>query len=86
MHNSQILETVLSRLSEYNVHLKLSKCSFLVPKVVYLGFEYSGEGLKPVEGSIQAIKNDPAPENVAQLRSLECCNIIIRFSQIWLVC
>ncbi len=45
--NLDILEQVFSRLSECNVHLKLSKCEFLKTKTVYLGSEYTAEGIKP---------------------------------------
>jgi hypothetical protein len=67
--NLDILEEVLNRLSENNVHLKLPKCEFLETSTVYLGLEYSGEGLRPVESSVQAVKDTPIPKNVSQLRS-----------------
>ena len=35
--NLRILSEVLERLGKYNAHLKLSKCEFLKPDVVYLG-------------------------------------------------
>ncbi|XP_064643572.1 uncharacterized protein K02A2.6-like [Lineus longissimus] len=53
--NLDILERVLDRLSENNVHLKLPKCKFLETKTVYLGLEYSGEGLRPVESSVERL-------------------------------
>ena len=37
----KVLAEVLDRLQQYNLHLKLSKCEFLKPKVVYL--QYSSE-------------------------------------------
>ena len=40
------------RLHKYNLHLKLSKCEFLKPEVVYLGLRISAEGLQPVEEKI----------------------------------
>ena len=47
----------------------MSKCEFVTSSTVYLGLEYSSEGLRPVESSVQAIKQAPVPKNVAQLRS-----------------
>ena len=51
----------------YNVNL--GKCEFVTTKTVYLGLEYSGNGLRPVESSVQAVKQAPIPKNVSQLRS-----------------
>ena len=37
--NLKILADVLDRLHKYNLHLKLPKCEFLKPEVVYLGLK-----------------------------------------------
>ena len=50
--NLRILGEVLDRLHKYNLHLKLPKCEFLEPEVVYLGLRISAEGLQPVEEKI----------------------------------
>ena len=65
----KILADVLDRLHKYNLHLKLPKCEFLKPEVVYLGLRISAEGLQPVEEKINAVKQAPAPQNVSELRS-----------------
>ena len=57
------------RLHKYNLHLKLPKCEFLKPEVVYLGLRISAEGVQPVEEKINAVKQAPAPQNVSELRS-----------------
>ena len=67
--NLKILADVLDRLHKYNLHLKLPKCEFLKPEVVYLGLRISAEGLQPVEEKINAVKRAPAPQNVSELRS-----------------
>lgn len=64
-----IVEMILERLSEYNVHLKLPKCKFLQSSTVHLGFEYSTDGLRPVEDSVEDIKKASHPTNVSQFRS-----------------
>lgn len=67
--NLKILADVLDRLHQYNLHLKLAKCEFLKPEVVYLGLRISAEGLQLVEEKISAVKRAPAPKNVSELRS-----------------
>ena len=67
--NLDILEMVLERLSENNVHIKLPKCDFLKSSTVYIGFEYCGDGVRPVESAVEAIKKAPVPTNLSQIRS-----------------
>ena len=67
--NLKILAEVLDRLYKCNLHLKLSKCEFLKPEVVYLGLKISEVGLQPVEEKINAVKKAPTPRNVSELRS-----------------
>ena len=67
--NLKILADVLDRLHKYNLHLKLPKCEFLKPEVVYLGLRISAEGLQPVEEKSNVGKRAPAPQNVSELRS-----------------
>ena len=42
--NLKIIAEVLDRLHKYNLHLKVSKCEFLKPEVVYLGLKISAVG------------------------------------------
>ena len=67
--NLKILAEVLDRLQKYNLHLKLPKCEFLKPEVVYLSLKISAVGLQPVEEKINAVKKAPTPRNVSELRS-----------------
>ena len=67
--NLKIIAEVLDRLHKYNLHLKLSKCEFLKPEVVYLGLKISAVALQPVEDKINAVKEAPTLRNVSELRS-----------------
>ena len=67
--NLKILAEVLDRLHKYNLHMKLPKCEFLKPEVVYVGLKISAVGLQPVEEKINAVKKAPTPGNVSELRS-----------------
>ena len=51
------------------MHLKLPKCEFLKPEVVYLGLKISAGGLQTVEQKINAVKKAPTSRNVSKLRS-----------------
>lgn len=57
LENLDILEEVLKRLSKHNIHLNLNNCEFLINQVVYLGLEFSSQGLRPVKSKIAAMKN-----------------------------
>jgi hypothetical protein len=62
------LKLVLSKLEEAGMHLKREKCSFLMPSVEYLGHKISAEGILPTDDKVGAIKKEPIPQNVAELR------------------
>ena len=63
------LEKVLTRLQQAGLRLKLTKCSFMLPSVEYLGHITSSEGICPTEEKTRAIVEAPMPLNVSQLRS-----------------
>ena len=67
--NLEILAEVLGKLHKYNLHLKLSKCEFLKPELVYLGLRIIAESLQPAEEKINAVKRASTPTNVSKLRS-----------------
>ena len=80
-HKSRLL-TVLSRMQEAGLKLKLSKCSFKVPEVSYLGFVINANGLHPTQDKVRAIRDAPAPSNLKQLESyLGVFNFYRRFVQ-----
>ena len=51
------------------LHLKKSKCAFLLPSVEYLGHVIVADGLHPSDEKVRAITDAPTPVNVSQLRS-----------------
>ncbi len=63
------LDTVLSKLHEAGVRLKLDKCAFMLPEVEYLGHIISASGLHPSQEKVKALKEAPTPANVSQLKS-----------------
>jgi len=63
------LEEVLSRLARVGLRAKRHKCKFMMTSVSYLGYVIDAEGLHPVLGKIQAIKDAPIPNNITELKS-----------------
>jgi hypothetical protein len=47
----------------------ISKCTFCIDRVVFLGFVVTAEGIHVDEEKIQAIKDWHVPKNVSQVRS-----------------
>jgi hypothetical protein len=81
----QHLEVLLRKLDEINFSLKLSKCSFAVGEVEYLGHRISAEGVQPSPRKLRAIASY-SPVTKKDLVSLTAaCNFyrkfIPRFSQ-----
>ena len=63
------LEEVLRRLLRHGIHVKKSKCRFLQPSVIFLGYRIDAEGIHPTQEKLKAIVEAPAPKNVQELRS-----------------
>jgi hypothetical protein len=59
------LRMVLQVLREHQLYAKLSKCSFYQRQIHYLGHLISEEGIVVDPGKVQAIREWPAPRNVA---------------------
>ncbi|MCH84440.1 hypothetical protein A2U01_0005272, partial [Trifolium medium] len=62
------LQTVLQLLSEHHLFVKLSKCSFGMQEVEYLGHVVSGNGVTMDKIKVQVVLDWPTPTNVKQLR------------------
>jgi hypothetical protein len=78
-HERDVKE-VLQRLASNQLFCKLSKCSFHVDTVDYLGLVISPNGISMEEKKVQAIKEWPAPQNVKQIQSfLGFANFLHRF-------
>ena len=63
------VEQVLSRLQQYNIRAKRSKCSFHSPSVEYLGHRVDAGGLHTTTSKVEAVSKAPQPRNVQELRS-----------------
>ncbi|CAC5415741.1 Uncharacterized protein K02A2.6 [Mytilus coruscus] len=64
------LESVLKRLNQYGLKANIDKCEFFKDSVTFCGHVIDKHGLHKTPDKIKAIKNAPAPENVAQLKSI----------------
>lgn len=62
------VEQVLALLLQQQFYAKLSKCSFGVPSVDYLGHIISNQGVQVDPGKIQAIADWPTPNSLTALR------------------
>ena len=65
----QNLSAVLSKLREANLHLKKSKCYFMVESVEYLGHIIDAKGPHPTKAKMVAVQNAPVPQDITQLKS-----------------
>ena len=63
------LEEVLKCLLHHSLHVKLAKCRFLQPRVIFLGHRIDADRIHPTEKKLKAIVQAPASENVQELRS-----------------
>ena len=66
--NLLTLEKVFTRLQEAGLRLKLTKRSFMLSSVEYLGHIISSEGIRPTEEKTRAIVEAHMPLNVSQLK------------------
>nr|KYP52820.1 hypothetical protein KK1_025355 [Cajanus cajan] len=62
------LESVLEILQLHKLFAPLSKCSFGMQEVDYLGHIVSGNGVAMEKSKVEGISNWPKPKNVKQLR------------------
>ena len=67
--HAEHVREVLRRLREHQLYAKLSKCSFHVPAVEFLGFVVSGSGISMAEDKVKAIKDWPVPRCVKDIQS-----------------
>ena len=73
---------VLKRPAETKVTLNLAKCEFSVTGVKVLGHVVLAEGISADPQKIEAIRNLPTPENVAEVRSfLGMVNHVSKFAE-----
>ena len=62
------VKKVLDLLRQHKLYAKLSKCTFFSPKVEYLGFIVSQEGISVDPAKVKDIVEWPVPTNASELR------------------
>lgn len=74
------LETVLQRLREARLKVKVEKCHFLQSEVKFLGHVVSAQGVSTDPDKVSAVKQWPVPDTLKELQSfLEFCSYYRRF-------
>ena len=63
------LRNVFKALSQYNLCINTSKCSFFKSEVQFLGHLISSRGIRPLPRRANTISKFPLPQTVSQLRS-----------------
>ena len=66
------LDAVFSRIEEYGLSFKPSKCHFLTKKFHFLGYVVSKEGVRADETKIAAVRDMPIPRDKSALKSFVC--------------
>ena len=63
-----VLDDLFCVMSDANITLNLSKCTFLQIKIKFLGHEISSHGIKPGSDKIIAVDNFKVPESIKEVR------------------
>jgi hypothetical protein len=63
------LRMVLERLQKHQLYAKLSKCSFFVTEIEYLGHIISPNGMRPNPKLVEALQKFPRPTTLKELQS-----------------
>ncbi|GBG90653.1 hypothetical protein CBR_g51001 [Chara braunii] len=63
------LRQVLEKLREANFKINAKKCEWAKTQVLYLGHVLDGDGIKPEDSKIAAIRDWPTPRTLTKLRS-----------------
>ncbi|GBG64197.1 hypothetical protein CBR_g40897 [Chara braunii] len=63
------LRQVLEKLREANFKINAKKCDWAKTQVLYLGHALDGDGVKPEDSKIAAIRDWPTPRTLTELRS-----------------
>ena len=62
------IDVVLCRIEYFGIQLKASKCEFFTPRLVFLGFEISADGIRPSPIKTTAISKLELPKTAKQLK------------------
>lgn len=63
------LQWVLEKCKEWNVKIKLEKCTFAQTAVKYLGFNITGTSISPLKERLEALRSDRPPRSKTELKS-----------------
>jgi len=63
------LEKVFGRLKLYALKISMTKSSFCMKEVTYLGYDLSSKGILPAKKNVDPIKSWSSPSNKAELRT-----------------
>ncbi|XP_059477245.1 uncharacterized protein K02A2.6-like isoform X4 [Neocloeon triangulifer] len=66
----QKTRAVLKIFIENGLKVKLTKCSFCVPELEYLGYSFTQEGIQPKKDKLEALEKMPPPQSIEDLRAL----------------
>ena len=79
-HHLTNLESVFTRLRNYNLKLNIAKCKFLRTEVTYLGHKITDKGILPDDTKYDTIRNYPTPKNADDVcRFVAFCNYYRKF-------
>ena len=67
--HAQRLENILRRFDEANLQLHPGKCTFAQPRVQYLGFVLSEDGISASPDKVKAVRDYPVPKSVKEVRA-----------------
>lgn len=65
----QHLREVLCVLHREKFYATVQKCVFMTPKVLFLGYVVSGDGLQVDESKIEVVRHWPRPKTLTEVRS-----------------
>ena len=51
------LEAVFQQFQKYGLRVKLPKCEFMAPSVIYFGLRFSARGIQPTDEKVKAIRD-----------------------------
>ena len=63
------LEKLFRRICQHKLTLNIEKCEFMRPSVQYLGFEVSGDGVRPGAPKIEVLRKCPPPRTVKEIKA-----------------
>lgn len=62
------IDEILCRFEYFGVQLKAKKCEFFTPKLIFLGYEISRNGIRPNPAKVKAIVEQPLPSTSKELK------------------